>query len=43
MPYSIKFIGIPNTWDTSGNDLVISNFNQQSIEEWTFDINVSDA
>ena len=27
----------------SGNDLVISNFKQQLIQEWTFDLNVIDG
>lgn len=43
VPYNIKYNGIPSSWDTLGNDLVISNVNQQTVQDWTFDISVSDA
>ncbi len=41
--YTIKYKGIPNKWELNGNNLVLPNITKESVEDWTFDINITDA
>lgn len=43
MPYSISYNGIPSDWSNLRNDLVVSNVTQHQVQEWTFDINLTDS